>query len=430
MISVLLCGLASEFAGFSPAVGTFFLGLALPDGPPLGAALVHKLDYLITVFFMPLNIGMVGMRTDIRQVRRKFLWRAVITMIFCFIGKIVGIMFAGVRYFGVSRKDGFLLGLIVNLKGIVEIIMLNCWVEDKVTDLGMNTVIVLAFVVIAAVVTPLVNYLYDPSLKFLADKRRNMVSRSNSLGLHVLVCVHTQDDVPAIITLLEALNPTKIYPLKVSILHLIELVGRSSSLLTAHPLRERSSTAKPNETDRIISAFEKLQQWNHKVVTIEPYSTTSPYASMHNDICTMSVDKKTSLVIFPFHPQDTTSLRNDLGRPAISNRNIKILFQNLLGISPCKVGILIEGNNHQAKITSISPDMPFNVTVLFFGGPDDRAALSFATNMIHHPCVFVTVIRFLLPTSSSSSESIDYNIGQKLLDDKLIDYFKRKILIL
>ncbi|KAI3870416.1 hypothetical protein MKX03_006710, partial [Papaver bracteatum] len=56
MISVLLCGLASEYCGLNSMVGAFFLGLAIPDGPSLGSSLVHKL-HIVTVFFMPLHMG-------------------------------------------------------------------------------------------------------------------------------------------------------------------------------------------------------------------------------------------------------------------------------------------------------------------------------------------------------------------------------------
>ncbi|KAI3852686.1 hypothetical protein MKW92_035671 [Papaver armeniacum] len=432
MISVLLCGLAGEYCGLTGTVGAFCLGLAIPDGPPLGSALVQKLR-IVTVFFMPLHMGIVGYKTDIHKVRFIYLWRCLLVILGCFLGKIIGVFIPAVLL-GVSARESLLLGLIMNFKGIVEVSQLSTWIDNQKqnnTFAAANTIMVLSLVVQLAVITPTVKYLYDPSSKYLAYKGRSIM-QSNESDFRVLVCVHTQDDVPGIIRLLEASNPTKLHPLTIYILHLIELVGRATPLLIAHPLHKRVSTSNPTKSEIIINVFQQFQNRHQNLVTVHPFSTISPYASMHNDICSMSVDKRTALIIFPFFRQDVLSKRDDLDRPNISTRSIKTLLQNLLRNSPCSAGILIDGCNQQAKSTCFLPDTPYRVIVLFFGGPDDREALAFAMNMIHHPCVLVTLVRYYGPASLSSDEVTDYVSEsvridverQKFLDDELVDHFR------
>ncbi|RZC76124.1 hypothetical protein C5167_002659 [Papaver somniferum] len=435
MISVLLCGLASEYCGLSGTVGAFFLGLAIPDGPPLGSALVQKLR-IVTVFFMPLHMGIVGYKTDIHKVSFVYLWRVLLVIVGCFIGKIVGLFIPAVLLGGVSARDSLLLGLIMNFKGIVEVSQLSTWIDNQKknnTFAAANTLMVLALVVQVAVITPTVKYLYDPSSKYLAYKGRSiMQSNEVNSDFRVLVCVHTQDDVPGIIKLLEASNPTKLHPLTVYLLHLIELVGRATPLLIAHPMHKRFSTSNPTKSEIIINVFQQFQNRHQHLVTVHPFSTISPYASMHNDICSMSVDNRTALIIFPFCRQDVVSKREDLDRQNISSRCIKTILQNLLRNSPCSVGILIDGSNPQTKSTCFLPDTPYRVIVLFFGGPDDREALAFAMNMIHHPSVLVTLVRYYGPARLSSDEVIDYGSEsvridverQKFLDDELVDHFR------
>ncbi|KAI3845407.1 hypothetical protein MKW98_029058 [Papaver atlanticum] len=390
MISVLLCGLASEYIGLNGTVGAFFLGLAIPDGPPLGSALVHKIR-IVTVFFMPLHMGIVGYKTDIHKVHFSYLWRVLLVIFGCFLGKIIGLFIPAVLL-GVSARDSLLLGLIMNFKGIVEVSTLSTWLDAKrqnETFGAANTIMVLTLVVQVAVITPTVKYLYDPSSKYLAYKGRSiMQSHEVNSDFRVLVCVHTQDDVPGIIKLLEASNPTKLHPLTVYILHLLELVGRATPLLISHPLHTRVSTSNPTKSEIIINVFQQFQNRHQHLVTVHPFSTISPYASMHNDICTMSVDKRTALIIFPFCRQDVVSKRDDLERPTISNRSMKALLQNLLRNSPCSVGILIDGSK----------------------------ALAFVMNMIHHPSVLVTLVRYFGPASLSSDE--------KFLDEELVDHFR------
>ncbi|XP_026416047.1 cation/H(+) antiporter 15-like [Papaver somniferum] len=293
---------------------------------------------------------------------------------------------------------------------------------------------VLAIVLIAAVITSVVKYLCDPSAKHLTYKRRSILQlKEKKTDFRVMVCVHTQDDVPNIIRLLQSCNPKKFNPLTVYILHLVELVGRASPLLISHPQHKIASSSNISNSERIINAFQQYEDRYHNLVTIRAFTTISPYASMHNDICTLSVDKRTALIIFPFCRQDAMSLRDDLARPNISNRAIKDLLQNLLQNSPCSVGILIDYNNYQAQSTScFFLDMPYRVIVLFFGGPDDREALAIAMNMIHHPSVSVTLVRFYGHNnkSLSSDKVIDCyseSIGierHKFLDDELVDHFR------
>ncbi|RZC47803.1 hypothetical protein C5167_040743 [Papaver somniferum] len=384
MISVLLCGLASEYCGLNGTVGVFLLGLAIPDGPPLGSALVKKLR-IVSVFFMPLHMGIVGYKTDIHKVTFVYLWRVLLIILGSILGKFIGIFIPAVLL-GVSPRDSFLLVLIMNLKGIVEVSTLNTWLDSEIFT-SSNTIMVLALVVLVAVITPAVKYLYDPSSKYLTYKGRSILqSNENNSDFRVLVCVHTIDDVPAIMRIIEASNPTKLHPLTIYLLHLVELVGRASPLLISHRLDELASTSHPTISERIINVFKKFQNRYKNLVTVHAFTTISPYASMHNDICTMSVDKGASLVIFPFCRQDA-SLRGDLARPNISNRAIKTLLQNLMRNTPCSVGILMDGSNLQTKSSCFLPDIPYRVIVLFFGGPDDREALAFAMNMIHHPHV-------------------------------------------
>ncbi|KAI3991540.1 hypothetical protein MKX01_017159 [Papaver californicum] len=415
MILVLVCGLASEYCGFYVMDGAFFLGLAIPDGPPLGTTIVDKLDYMITNFLMPLHM--------------------VLVIFGCTLGKIIGVFIPAV-FLGVPIQDSFLLGLIMNLKGIVEASIINIWLDSqKPGDVfyAANTVMSLAMVLVAAVVTPLVKHLYDPSTKYLTYKRRSILqSKENKTDFRILVCVHTEDDVPTIIRLLEASNPSKFSPLTIYILHLVELVGRASPLLITHPQHRIASSSNTSKSERIINAFQQFEDRYHNLVSIQAFTTISPYASMHNDICSMSADKRTAVVIFPFCRQDAISLRDDLARPNISNRAIKTLLQNLLRNTPCSLGILIDGNNYQAKSICFLPDRPYRVIVLFFGGPDDREALAFAMNMIHHPSVYVTLVRFYGPESLSSDgvinyydESISIDIERhKFLDDELVDHFR------
>lgn len=84
---------------------------------------------------------------------------------------------------------------------------------------------------------------------------------------------------------------------------------------------------------------------------------------------------------------------------------------------PCTVGVLVDrglDGSVGARTPMIGPSL-HQVVVLFFGGADDREALAFGMRLALHPCVALTVIRFL-PESR-----VEHNAGIEMAaasDDK------------
>ncbi|KAF6156306.1 hypothetical protein GIB67_009603 [Kingdonia uniflora] len=124
-------------------------------------------------------------------------------------------------------------------------------------------------------------------------------------------------------------------------------------------------------------------------LSIHPLTAISPYSTMHEDICNLAEDERVTFIILPFHKQQAVDGGMEATNPVLRNIN-----QNVLANAPCSVGILIDrglGGLTRVAVSQIS----CNIAVLFFGGPDDREALSYAWRMARHPGVSLTVFRFL-----------------------------------
>ncbi|KAG5031770.1 Cation/H(+) antiporter 15 [Glycine soja] len=241
------------------------------------------------------------------------------------------------------------------------------------------------------------------------------------------------------INLLEVSNPTKNSPICVYVLHLVELSGRTSAILIVHntakqdaPVLNRTEA----QSDHIIKAFENYEQ-HASYISVQPLTAISRYSTMHEDICNLAADKRVSLVIVPFHKQQTVD-----GGMEATNMAYRSINQNVLANAPCSVGILVDrglsGSNNLA-----GNQVSHHVAVLFFGGPDDREALCYGWRMVEHPGISLTVMRFvqtdqvqLEPFSQQQQHgSIDFHQPrvltvqtdrdiQKQLDEKLIHEFR------
>jgi len=160
-------------------------------------------------------------------------------------------------------------------------------------------IMILNLVFVTGILSPIVRVLYDPSRRFIAYKRRTIMHHNSEEQLRILACIHKQENVLAVLNLLSASNATKTSTIDLVVLQLIKLVGRSSSVLVAHlPCKKFGDN--PTLTEKIFNSFNKFEDAYKGSVTIHCYKGISPYATMHNDVCYMALEKRTTFIILPF----------------------------------------------------------------------------------------------------------------------------------
>ncbi|PQM38503.1 cation/H(+) antiporter 4 [Prunus yedoensis var. nudiflora] len=112
---------------------------------------------------------------------------------------------------------------------------------------------------------------------------------------------------------------------------------------------------------------------------------------MYDDICTLAIDKATSLIILPFHRK--WSRVN--GSIESENQNTRTLNCRVLETAPCSVGILVNRGHVKCTNSSASPNEAYRVALIFLGGSDDREALTFAKRVANDTYISLTVIRLV-----------------------------------
>ncbi|KAK4837419.1 hypothetical protein QYF36_005258 [Acer negundo] len=401
LIALLGCGLTGQVIGLNAFIVPFIVGLVIPDGPPLGAALVEKLDCFVSVILTPVFFIICGLKTDVFAIQ-KFKNVVVILSIavVAVFGKILGTVVPPLIC-RMPLRDALSLGLIMSSKGLVELALLSSLNTVNVVSDECFTIVIISVVVVTVVVSPLVKALYDPSKRYLAYKRRTIRHLHGNEEFRILACVQTQEQVPAIITLLEASNPTKEHPIHLFVLHLVKLSARASSLLIAY-LPQEKPFHQLCQSARIFKVFTKFEQENQSHLTLHCYKGISPYETMHNDVCSLALEQRTTFIIIPY-----------------KNVN-RHLNKNVLDKAPCSVGVLIESRNQESVPYIVGQGSWFRVAVLFFGGADDREALAYAKRMLENPTVNVTLFLF-----SFSSEVLGGSSRRKLLDAEILIEFRR-----
>ncbi|XP_028093145.1 cation/H(+) antiporter 15-like [Camellia sinensis] len=391
LTGVMVAGFITDAIGTHSVFGAFMFGLVIPNGQ-LSAMLVEKLEDFVSGLLLPLFFSMSGLKTNFLAITRAITWGyLILVIVLAFLGKITGTLVVAM-YYQMPFYEAFTLGLLMNTKGLVEMIVLNVGREQQVLDDRAFAIMTIVAVAMTTIITPIVTTIYKPSKRFAPYKRRSIQILKPEAELRVLVCIHTPRNVPTIIKLLEASHPTKNSPFCIYVLHLVELTDRVSAMLIVHSTQGSGSPALNRtqaQSNQIINAFENFKQ-RVTCVSVNPLTAISPYTTMHEDICNLAEDKHVAFIIIPFHKQQTVD-----GGMQVANAAFRFINQNVLANAPCSVGILVDRGLTGSVCLGASNQVSHQVAVMFFGGADDREALSYAWRMSEHPGISLTVMRFI-----------------------------------
>ncbi|CAN4098697.1 unnamed protein product [Withania somnifera] len=413
MIAVLalICGFIAQSIGQPAALGTFALGMVVPEGPPLGSSMVYKIDSLCTGVLVPAKFAIGGLSLDIFSLGKgESLLGVEAVILLGYLAKFAGTLVPAV-HFGVSFRDAVSLALVMCCKGIVEASLYISINDSGVISNQVFALLLITMLVITGMARPLIWYLYDPSRRYSGCRTKGIQHMDPTSELRIQVCIHNEDNVPSLVNLLEASNPSRRRPIAVFVLNLMELKGSAAALLV--PTHNRKGKAKltslPSRTEHISNAFNIFAHRNQGFVAMQHFTSIVPYATMHDDICTIAMDKGVNFVIIPFHKQWAIDGTVGANFPAI-----RMVNQQVLQKVPCSVGILVDRGQLADNTQIVLGHSLFRIKMLYIGGPDDDEALAYCCRMLGHPNISMHLVWL-----RHSSDNID-----KSMESDMIHWFK------
>lgn len=263
--------------------------------------------------------------------------------------------------------------------------------------------------VTASIVPILIRRLYDPSRKYAGYQRRNLIDQKRNAELRILACIYRPDHIPAIIDLLENVSPTRENPLAVYVLHLIELIGRATPVFVSHQMQKKTLSNRSYSQD-VILAFSHFQRNNHEAIAMNVFTAISPSKLMHEDICTLALDKLTSLIILPFHRKYSVD-----GSIELEDNTLRTLNCSVIDRAPCSVAILVN-RSHPRRPSTPAVAASYSIAMVFLGGNDDREALTLAKRMVKDSSISLTVVR-LIPEGEEGITDWDKMLDAEAIKD-------------
>ena len=154
-VALLLSAWGTEMIGIHAIFGAFLLGAVIPHDSDVARGFTHKLGDLVTVLLLPAFFAVTGLRTQIGLVSTLDEWLLCLLIIaVATVGKFGG-TFLAARLVGLNWRDSSALGILMNTRGLMELIVLNIGLDLQIISPTLFAMMVLMALATTIATTPL-----------------------------------------------------------------------------------------------------------------------------------------------------------------------------------------------------------------------------------------------------------------------------------
>lgn len=151
---IFLAAMGTYLLGIFAIFGGFVIGVILHDEGELVRAWKERIGQFVLVFFLPIFFTYTGLRTNIGGLDTMALWGwCALTLVLATIGKFGG-AYVGARWSGLDHNEGSVLGILMNTRGLMELIIINVGLDLGVISQNMFTMLVIMAIVSTVVTSP------------------------------------------------------------------------------------------------------------------------------------------------------------------------------------------------------------------------------------------------------------------------------------
>lgn len=159
MLLTLASAWATERLGIHALFGAFLVGALLPKSSAMTELMSSRLRDLLVVLLLPLFFAFTGLRTTVALISGGTMWLVCGAILLVAVGGKLGGSAVAARVSGMSWRDAFSLGALMNTRGLMELVILNVGLDIGVLSPTLFAMMVLMALVTTALTTPLLNVL-------------------------------------------------------------------------------------------------------------------------------------------------------------------------------------------------------------------------------------------------------------------------------
>lgn len=157
VVFILASSWTTEKLGVHALFGAFMAGLVMPKNERLLTDVVERIESLSLALLLPLFFALIGLRTRIDLLSsRSALGYGLAILAIAVAGKLAGATFAAMAT-GLEWRDSLGLGILMNTRGLVELVILNAALDLGVCSPELFTMMVLMALITTFMTTPMLS---------------------------------------------------------------------------------------------------------------------------------------------------------------------------------------------------------------------------------------------------------------------------------
>ncbi len=160
LLVVLAASWVTEALGIHALFGAFIAGVVMPRHHGLAEEIAHRFEAIVVVLLLPLYFAFTGLRSSFFLIRGLEMWLycAVIIAV-ALIGKLGSSLIAA-RATGMTWREATAVGVLMNTRGLVELIILNVGLDLGILSPSLFSIMVLMALVTTFMTSPLIAWIY------------------------------------------------------------------------------------------------------------------------------------------------------------------------------------------------------------------------------------------------------------------------------
>ena len=148
----------TEVIGLHGVFGAFVMGVAMPRGV-ITNALIERVQPLTVALLLPLFFTYSGLNTEMGLLNSAYLWlMAGLVLLVAIGGKGVACWLAA-RATGVSNREALGIGTLMNVRGLMELIIINIGLQRGIISPALFAILVIMAVVTTLMASPIFDLL-------------------------------------------------------------------------------------------------------------------------------------------------------------------------------------------------------------------------------------------------------------------------------
>ncbi len=160
LLFVLASAWVTEWLGIHALFGAFLAGAIMPKSNMFVHGIAERLNDLAVVLLLPIFFAFTGLRASIGLVNNVEMWFfTLLIVLVAILGKFGGSSIAA-RWSGMNWRESSAIGVLMNTRGLMELVLLNIGLELGVLSPALFTMMVLMALITTFMTAPLLEWIY------------------------------------------------------------------------------------------------------------------------------------------------------------------------------------------------------------------------------------------------------------------------------